>query len=285
MRTKSGTEYELKLYQDEKTICVLAYVNHSKFPNTILQGLKLGVCPQRKIPALNGYPATWAGGNPKTPHNTWLEYLPEDKPTIEKILAEAETLRAAKAAKELEEKELEEAKRTELAGGYFTALKYDGMGWGDFGSPYFSLVTARNPVLDEKDLVWKAEIKLPDAAVKAAFPDYWATESLKNSTVFFQRGDVTIVELSLENYAKIQEGIKQHEIREAEKKEAAAKKKAEAEAETTRKCQEAKDTGKPVLLTSYTDDCNDPDEDCSLDIVNVFAMPDGTTKTKRQHTW
>jgi hypothetical protein len=44
-------------------------------------------------------------------------------------------------------------------------------------------------------------------------------------------------------------------------------------------------TGKPVVLDSYTDECNDPREECSLDNVTVYAMPDGSTKTSRSHTW
>jgi hypothetical protein len=48
---------------------------------------------------------------------------------------------------------------------------------------------------------------------------------------------------------------------------------------------EAKLTGKPVVIESYMDDCDDPEEQCSLDAVTVLAMPDGTVTTTRQHTW
>lgn len=48
---------------------------------------------------------------------------------------------------------------------------------------------------------------------------------------------------------------------------------------------EAKNTGKPVLLRKWTDECCDPGEECNLDLVTQYAMPDGTTKTERQHTW
>lgn len=47
----------------------------------------------------------------------------------------------------------------------------------------------------------------------------------------------------------------------------------------------AKTTGKPVLLQETTGECNDSDEECSIDIVRVFAMPDGSTKTTRVHTY
>lgn len=48
---------------------------------------------------------------------------------------------------------------------------------------------------------------------------------------------------------------------------------------------EAKLTGRRVELESYSDECNDPREECSLDTVTVYAMPDGTRKTVRNHTW
>jgi glycerophosphoryl diester phosphodiesterase len=48
---------------------------------------------------------------------------------------------------------------------------------------------------------------------------------------------------------------------------------------------EAKETGKPVLLKKWMEGCNDPQEECSTDIVYMYAMPDGTTQVKRQHTW
>ncbi len=47
----------------------------------------------------------------------------------------------------------------------------------------------------------------------------------------------------------------------------------------------AKETGEPQFLTRYMAECNDPKEQCSLDHVTVCAMPDGTTKRERQHTW
>jgi len=67
-----------------------------------------------------------------------------------------------------------------------------------------------------------------------------------------------------------------------EEKEAAARAKAE---ERQAKFAEAKRTGQRVELRSWMDDCNDPREQCSLDHVTEYAMPDGTTKIVRQHTW
>ncbi len=53
--------------------------------------------------------------------------------------------------------------------------------------------------------------------------------------------------------------------------------------ERAAKIAEAKQTGQRIELETYSCECHEPD--CSLDIVTVYAMPDGTTKTDRQHTW
>ena len=49
--------------------------------------------------------------------------------------------------------------------------------------------------------------------------------------------------------------------------------------------EKAEVTGERQILSSWNCECNDPKEECSLDIVTEYAMPDGTTKTVRNHTW
>jgi hypothetical protein len=68
-------------------------------------------------------------------------------------------------------------------------------------------------------------------------------------------------------------------------KEAQAEKVAKDEAETQAKFDEAKAIGRPVVIKTGSAPCNDPSEECNMDIVTVYAMPDGTTKTERQHCW
>jgi len=63
------------------------------------------------------------------------------------------------------------------------------------------------------------------------------------------------------------------------------RKRKEEEEEIKSKFEEAKRTGKPVLLYTYFTDCNDPKEDCDMDQVTIWAMPDGTTKQERTHTY
>lgn len=67
--------------------------------------------------------------------------------------------------------------------------------------------------------------------------------------------------------------------------EARAARKTEAEVARQAKFDEAKTTGKPVVLRTWSEDCNDPREECDIDTVTEYAMPDGSTKIDRRHTW
>jgi len=69
-----------------------------------------------------------------------------------------------------------------------------------------------------------------------------------------------------------------------EKKEIAAKKE-EENAKTESIFQKAKDTGERQELYRYSIDCTDRDEECDVDIVTVYAMPDGTQKKEVHHTY
>ena len=51
------------------------------------------------------------------------------------------------------------------------------------------------------------------------------------------------------------------------------------------KLTEAKSTGQPVILGRWTERCNAPQEECSLDIVIEWVHPDGKTSLERIHTW
>lgn len=68
-------------------------------------------------------------------------------------------------------------------------------------------------------------------------------------------------------------------------REAEAAKKAAQAAERAEKFQQARETGKPVEISRFMAECNDPQEECSTDVVTIWAMPDGTRETTRRHTW
>lgn len=69
------------------------------------------------------------------------------------------------------------------------------------------------------------------------------------------------------------------------KEEEAAKKQAALEAERQEKFKEARRTGKGVELRRWVDSCDDPHEECDIDHVVEYALPNGETKIERYHTW
>jgi IS30 family transposase len=71
----------------------------------------------------------------------------------------------------------------------------------------------------------------------------------------------------------------------AAKEAAAAEKKARAEAELQAKFAEAKSSGKPVQIRRFAIACCDPHEECDIDIVVEYAMPDGSVRREQHHTW
>jgi len=68
-------------------------------------------------------------------------------------------------------------------------------------------------------------------------------------------------------------------------REKAEEKKAIREEKINKAIKEAQKTGEPVEVARYTDDCDDPTEECSTDLIIQYVSPDGSMKTKRQHTW
>lgn len=68
-------------------------------------------------------------------------------------------------------------------------------------------------------------------------------------------------------------------------REAAAAKQRAREEERQAKFAEARETGQRVELRSWMAGCNDPREECSMDHVTEYAMPDGTIRRVRRHTW
>lgn len=49
--------------------------------------------------------------------------------------------------------------------------------------------------------------------------------------------------------------------------------------------EKAKEENKPQIIKKWSEACNDPDEECSLDFITLTAYPDGSIKANRQHTW
>jgi hypothetical protein len=47
----------------------------------------------------------------------------------------------------------------------------------------------------------------------------------------------------------------------------------------------AKQIGERQLINKWSEPCNDPKEECNLDICYLWIMPDGSKKQTRSHTW
>jgi len=62
-------------------------------------------------------------------------------------------------------------------------------------------------------------------------------------------------------------------------------KREEKETERNAIMEKAVQTGEKQVLSKTHDECNDPDESCDIDEIVEYAMPDGTTKVVRHHTW
>lgn len=74
---------------------------------------------------------------------------------------------------------------------------------------------------------------------------------------------------------------------EAAKATEAAKNQEEQEAKETEQnaIRLAASTGEKQKIKSWLAECNDPREECSTDVITLWAMPDGTISKTREHTW
>jgi len=71
----------------------------------------------------------------------------------------------------------------------------------------------------------------------------------------------------------------------AEKEAAKQKKDQESQAKFDAALTKAKETGEPAILSTRHVDCDDPNEECDIDILTTYVRPDGTTFARRHHTW
>jgi hypothetical protein len=74
------------------------------------------------------------------------------------------------------------------------------------------------------------------------------------------------------------------QARRAEKEGKDAARKAEAETRRRNAFAEAKAIGKPVVIRTWSESVDDPENENSLDIVSELAMPDGTVRVRRSPT-
>jgi hypothetical protein len=101
--------------------------------------------------------------------------------------------------------------------------------------------------------------------------------------------DISILEHGADRVIEANLARKRLQTLKAERQAAEAAKKAERQSNTAARRQalieQAKATGKPVRLAYWQEECNDPNEECDLDDVTEWAMPNGSTRIERNHNW
>lgn len=80
------------------------------------------------------------------------------------------------------------------------------------------------------------------------------------------------------DYAKHVQATQEKAAKKAAREKAAQEKEEEA-------LRQAAATGEKQVIRQWMEDCNDYREECSMDSVVLWAMPDGTTIKTRRHTW
>lgn len=209
------------------------------------------------------------------PTATDVEYIKANKPAmVAELRRRAQERAATEAAKKAAIIKAQKPLRW-LAlcrwGGWDTVAKYqicyvvpdDGEGYADWykeANPHLVAHESEAVIVDGKDVEAytnrKADGVLPQDGV------FW----------FLDEADKIAIVKGVERKAAEEQARKEAE--EAEK---------QAKVETA--FAEAKTTGKPVAVKSWTDECDGSVDDCSIDIVTKYAMPDGTTKITRTHTY
>lgn len=204
-----------------------------------------------------------------------VEYIKANKPAIvAELRRRAQERAAAEAAKKAAIIEAQKPlRRLALCrwGGWDTVAEYqicyvvpdDGEGYADWykeANPHFVAHESEAVIVDGKDVEAytnrKADGVLPQDGV------FW----------FLDEADkIAIVE-----------GVERKATEEQARKDAEA---AEAQAKIEAAFAEARTTGKPVVIKSWAEECDGSTNDCSIDIVAKYAMPDGTTKITRTHTY
>ena len=92
--------------------------------------------------------------------------------------------------------------------------------------------------------------------------------------------------ISHSNLMKIYNDLKKRNDANTEKIDASRRAKREAAKKRYDDAlKEAKRTGKDQVVDEWSEECNDPNESCDIDLITEYLRPDGTKYKKRQHTW
>lgn len=98
-------------------------------------------------------------------------------------------------------------------------------------------------------------------------------------------GDYSITYTYHMIYAELKKIIKVAEQKKVEIEQRKQKHKTQKQKEIEEKFKQAREIGEKVELERWSAGCDDPTADCDFDIIVKYAMPDGSTKTERYHTY
>lgn len=98
-------------------------------------------------------------------------------------------------------------------------------------------------------------------------------------------GDYSITYTYNMTYCEFKKLFKAAEQKKAEIERRKQEREAQKQKEIDEKFKQARETGEKVELERWSAGCDDPSADCDLDIIVKYAMPDGSTKTERYHTY
>ena len=101
----------------------------------------------------------------------------------------------------------------------------------------------------------------------------------------FDIGDYSSSHTFYMTYAELKKIIEVAERKKAEIEQRKQEREAKRKKAIEEKFEKARETGEKIELERWTSVCNDPSADCDIDIVIRYAMPDGSTKTERYHTY
>lgn len=172
--------------------------------------------------------------------------------------------------------------------------RYDFLDWGDYKITQERKIFQVYLSLDSDRWVIEETIaNLNDSRI-GEYSDEWEAITGESIKVGNYRDDLGIIEVSedeaLKWVGRSVEANQKAENEKAEKERIKAEKEAAAKAERQAKFDQAKKTGKPVLLYSTFVTNNDiprqyRDEDSDMGHLNVYAMPDGTTSESFSHAY
>jgi len=130
-----------------------------------------------------------------------------------------------------------------------------------------------HPAFGEKTSVVEKEI-----STEKGRKGLWTTVVIQDRRIF-----LAFPEEAIKRIQQYFSELKWEEEREErEKREAEKRARAKAIADALAK---AKETGEKVMVAQYWDVCHDPEAECDIDVITLWALPDGTTEETRNHQY